>query len=267
MEDTRAILNDIIHHVGFLGTAKITGTVEGVAIESMDEVGRTVILKGKLNGLHESFMGEFGMQNLEILQGLLNFTNFKTEDSTIEFKRSDQKDSEGNTVSCPSEIVFTDDQKQVSRFRLISSAYVPNQAKFRGVDKWDVSITPSKSKILEFTHLSDIFKKFETHFEARTEDGNLIFSIGGASVSGGFLIFANDVEGELPAGLLSWPTSQILHILNRTDDPSKTQMNFSTKGALQITVESPLATYDTRCHHGKSKYLSNTRRTSPPVIE
>ena len=245
MISMRDILSNIIHHtgdLGFLNTVKVTGSDDSVSIESMDE-SRTVILKGRLNAPNESFKGEFGMQNLQILKGLINFSNFLTDDSTIEFVTGERKDEDGNTVVVPEEIEFTDSESQKSRYRLTSTRYIPNQAKFRGAE-WNVVLNPTKSKISEFTQLASIFGAFETHFEVKTEDRKLIFSIGGDSVSGGFLIFDNDVDGNLSGESLMWQTSQVLSILKLADDPSNITMHFSDKGALQISVKSDLATYD-----------------------
>jgi hypothetical protein len=69
----------------------------------------------------------------------------------------------------------------------------------------------------------------------------LKFIFGDASTHGGEFVFAMDVEGKLDRGW-TWPVAPILGIL-KIADVNNTKMSLSNEGAIQITLDSGLATY------------------------
>lgn len=237
----RETILDIVRHTGSLGfidTVKVTGTDEDTRVEAMDGE-RTVIIKAKLLKTEENLKGEFGMSHLNLLQGLLTYANFKTDGASIEVKR---RERQGKGL-VPEEIVFKDEKGQTASYRLMSSDLIPEQAKFLGT-AWDVVVEPSVSKIKEFQALAGLYGSFENYFMVKTVDNELRFYIGdeGSSMHRAFLTIAEDVEGKL-AGDLHWPIQQVLSILKLGQDENL-KLQFSGRGALQITMTSPHAEYN-----------------------
>lgn len=242
----RETIQDIVKHTGGLGfieTVKITGTDEETNVEAMDN-DRTVILKAKLLSPESNLVGEFGMGNLSLLQGLVSNPLFRTDDATITVKRRER-----NGKQVPEEITFINSEKKTSgAYRLMASDLIPEQAKFLGVN-WDVEIDPSQSKLKELQALAGLYSAFESFFMAKTvknEDGttDLVFFIGdeGSSMHRASLVIAEDIKGSL-GGDLHWPINQVLNILKLGADENL-KLQFSSRGALQITMTSPLAEYN-----------------------
>ena len=108
---------------------------------------------------------------------------------------------------------------------------------------WDVVFEPSKAKVSELTQVAGIYGGIEPNFSVKTEDGNLIITLG--SSEGGFLgkrTFANNVAGEINEGW-SWPLNQVLAIL-KLGMSGICNMKISSAGALMISIDSGLGVYD-----------------------
>jgi len=80
-----------------------------------------------------------------------------------------------------------------------------------------------------------------TTFLAKTDNGNLKFVFGDMSSHGGEFIFATGVTGNLNKAW-TWPVSSVLAILKIADVGNAT-LSFSNEGAMQITLDSGIATY------------------------
>jgi hypothetical protein len=111
--------------------------------------------------------------------------------------------------------------------------------KFRGV-KWDVEIEPSVAAVTRFNFQAGANSEHPT-FLAKTDGSNLKFIFGDASTHGGEFVFAQNVVGKLDRGW-TWPVMPILSIL-KVSDVNNTKMSLSNEGAIQITLDSGLATY------------------------
>lgn len=236
----RETLLDIVKHtggLGFIDTVKVTGGAEETVIEAMDGE-RTVIIKAKLLKPEANLVGEFGMSHLPLLQGLLNYANFKADGASIAVKRRER-----NGKDTPEEIIFRDEQGQSASYRLMAAEIIPEQAKFLGT-QWDVVVDPSQSKVKEFSSLAGLYGAFENYFMVKTVDGELKFFIGdeGSSSHRASLTIEGDVAGTL-AGDLHWPINQVLSILKLGIDENL-KLQFSGRGALQITMTSPYAEYN-----------------------
>lgn len=245
----REQLLDIVKHtggLGFIDIVKLTGKeVDGektISIEAVDN-DRTVVVKGnffnteKNTSAIEGLYGEYGMGNLTLLNGLLNYPNFKTDGAKITVISRDR-----NGVNTPEEIQFVDEQKQKATYRLTSKDLVPDQPSYIG-KSWDIDFTPSNSKIAEFGQLSSIYSSQESYFSVRTIDNELRFYIGEEESSShrAFLVMDTDVKGKL-AGELYWPINQILSILKLGKDENP-EIKITSRGAFQINISSPFASY------------------------
>jgi hypothetical protein len=110
---------------------------------------------------------------------------------------------------------------------------------FRGV-KWDVEVNPTQSSVQRFSFQAAANSEHAT-FLAKTDGDKLKFTFGDMSSHGGEFIFATGVTGTLNKAW-TWPVAPILSIL-KIADVNNTTMSLSNEGALQITLDSGLATY------------------------
>jgi len=240
----RETIQDIVRHaigVNNIDTIKITGSDESTLIEAMDNE-RTVIIKGQLHQPEPELKGEFGMSHLGLLQGLVGYALFKTDDAKIEVKRRER-----NGKMTPEEIAFKSaDGKSSGAYRLMASDLIPEQAKFLGTT-WDVEVDPSASKLKELQALAGLYGQFENFFMVKTVENEgkneLRFYIGdeGSSMHRAFLTIADDVKGNL-GGDLHWGIAPVLAIL-KLGAEENLKLHFSSRGALQISMASKSAEY------------------------
>jgi hypothetical protein len=102
-----------------------------------------------------------------------------------------------------------------------------------------VEFTPSVAAIARMKLMSAAHSE-EPTFNVKTVDNNLVFSFGDASTHAGEFVFEAGVEGTL-AHTWSWPVAQVQAILNLDGDAT---MSISDQGAMKISVNSGMATYD-----------------------
>lgn len=239
---TRDIVQDIVKHtagLGFITSVKVTGTDEGTSLDAMD-ADRTVILQAKLHNTVPEFNGEFGLGNLGFLAGVTALPNYQTDDATVDVVARDR-----NGVSSPDHLMFKDVDGNTDQYRFMSKEIIEQTlqtVKFKGVE-WDVTLEPTKAKVNELQAVAGIYGGIEPNFTVKTEDGNLIITVGAADGSfTGKRTFANNVNGEITEGY-AWPLNQVLAIL-RLGMSGTCVMQISKKGALMISVDSGIGKYD-----------------------
>jgi hypothetical protein len=233
------ILQDIVSHtqnLGFLTTVKVTGSEEKTLVNSMAD-DRSVIMEAETANAYPDMLGVFGMPQLNKLKYLLDGAEYK-EDAKINVKFAERN---GETI--PVGLHF---ENKDGDFKNDYGFMVPEiinekmkTVKFRGV-KWDVEIEPSVSSVQKFNFQAGANSEHPT-FLAKTDGGNLKFIFGDASTHGGEFVFAQNVSGKLDRGW-TWPVAPILAIL-KIADVNNTKMSLSNEGAIQITLDSGLATY------------------------
>jgi hypothetical protein len=238
--NTKNVVADIVKKIGGLGfveTLRVTGTADDTKIEAIDN-DKTVIIKAKTKDVQTDLVGEFGIANLQLLNGLLNFASYKTDDATFSVKKRDV-----NGKQVPEEFEFRDANKLGANFRLMNANLVPEQPLVADI-KWDVTFVPSKAKIQEFQGLAGLYSQFDQFFSVKTVDGNLVFSIGeeGSATHRASLVFEQDIEGELKGELL-WPISQFLSILKAADG-NEHSVGITSKGALLVSVKTELTEFN-----------------------
>lgn len=233
------ILQDIVGHtnkLGFLNIVKVTGTEDKTQIDSMAE-DRSVIMHAETADPYPDMIGTFGMPQLEKLRYLLDGKEYQ-EDAKIELTTAVR-----NNETIPIGLHFENkDGDFKNDYRFMNQDLINEKlktVKFRGV-KWDVEVEPSIASIQRFQFQAGANTE-HTIFLAKTEDKKLVFTFGDASTHGGEFVFATDVVGKLNKGW-TWPVSPILSIL-KIADTNNTKMSFSNEGAMQITLDSGLATY------------------------
>ena len=239
---TRDVVQDIVKHtagLGFIGSVKVTGTETETMLDAMDS-DRTVILQARLHNAVPEFSGEFGLGNLGFLNGVSSLPNYQTDDATVEVVSRDR-----NGVTAPDHLLFKDAAGNTDQYRFMSKEIVEQTlqtVKFKGVE-WDVTIEPTKQKVSELQQVAGIYGGIEPNFTVKTENGNLIVTVGASDGSfTGKRTFAQNVDGELNEGY-AWPLSQVLAIL-KLGMSGSCVMQISKKGALMISVDSGIGKYD-----------------------
>lgn len=232
------ILTDIVLHTYTLGNiplVKITGSEAETIIESMSE-DRTVILSAKTNNPVDEFNGVFGMPNLDKLNLHLKNPEYK-ENAKIEVVRAER-----NGEEIPVHLHFENETGDfVNDYRFMSQQFVTEKlksVKFKGTT-WDIEFAPSMAAIARLK-LQAAAHSEESNFQVKTENNNLIFYFGDASTHDGSFIFEPNIKNKLKQ-VWTWPVSQVISILNLDGDKI---MKIADAGAMMITVDSGLATYD-----------------------
>jgi hypothetical protein len=231
-------LQDLVAHVhslGFLPLVKVTATTNETSIESMAE-DRSVIVNAKTKTPVDNFEGTFGMPNLNKLDLHLKCPEYK--DSAIIKVVTAVRNNE----TIPTGLHFQNTTGDFENdYRFMNEAIINEKlksVKFKGA-KWDIEFTPSVASIQRLKFQAAAHSE-ETVFQVSTKDNDLVFSFGDASTHAGSFVFQSGVTGKLK-GTWSWPVSQVQAILNLSGDIT---MRIADAGALQITVDSGIATYD-----------------------
>jgi hypothetical protein len=239
---TRDVVQDIVKHtagLGFITNVKVTGTDEATELDAMD-ADRTVIMHAQLHNATPDFKGEFGLGNLGFLAGVTSLGNYQTDDATVEVVSRER-----NGVNTPDHLMFKDADGNTDQYRFMSKEIIEQTlqtVKFKGAD-WDVTFEPTKAKVSELTQVAGIYGGIEPNFTVKTQDGDLIVTVGAPDGSfTGKRTFASNIEGELNEGY-AWPLAQVLAIL-KLGMSGACVMQISSRGALQISVDSGIGKYD-----------------------
>src|SRR5210317_1241831 len=231
------ILQDVVAHthaLGFLSLVKVSND-EGTAIDAMAE-DRSVILTGETHSKVNEFVGTFGMPNLDKLS--LHLKNPEYKDNA----KIDVVQAERNGETIPTHIHFENAAGDFENdYRFMNKAIIEEKlksVKFKGAS-WDVEFQPSMASIQRMK-LQAAAHSEETIFTVKTDNSNLVFLFGDQSTHAGEFIFEAGVQGEL-SHAWSWPVAQVQSILNLDGDLT---MSISSAGAMKITVDSGLVSYD-----------------------
>ncbi|NBP01644.1 MAG: hypothetical protein EBU90_16215 [Proteobacteria bacterium] len=233
------ILQDIVghtHSLGFLDIVKITGTDEKTQIDAIAE-NRTVIMFGETTNPYPEMLGVFGMSQLNKLKYLLDCPEYK-EDAKIETIIANK-----NSTDIPVGIHFENKGGDFQNdYRFMNTEIINEKIKslkFKGV-KWDVELAPSISSIQRFAFQAAANSEHNT-FIAKTDGDKLVFTFGDATSHAGEFVFSSGISGKLSRAW-SWPVAPVLAIL-KAADANNTQLSLSNDGALQVMLDSGLATY------------------------
>ena len=231
-------LQDLVahtHSLGFLPLVKVSATDKETSIESMAE-DKSVILNAKTNQPVSDLEGVFGMPNLNKLDIHLKCPEYK-ENFTIDVVTQDRN---GETI--PTGLHFKNGAGDFeNNYRFMNSDIINEKlktVKFKGA-KWDIEFTPTMASIQKLKFQASAHTE-ETTFQVKTEDNNLVFSFGDANTHAGSFVFQAGISTKLRQAW-SWPVAQVQSILNLNGDKT---VRIADAGALNITVDSGLATYD-----------------------
>ena len=233
------ILQDIVAHtnkLGFLNIVKVTGTEDKTLIDSMAD-DKSVIMYAETTNPYPQMIGTFGMPQLEKLRYLVDGKEYQ-EDAKIEVVTGDRN---GETI--PVGLHFENkDGDFKNDYRFMNQAIIEEKlktVKFRGVN-WHVEVNPTVAAIQRFNFQAGANTEHTT-FLAKTDGDKLVFVFGDQSSHGGEFVFATGITGKITKAW-TWPVNAVLSIL-KIADANNTTMSFSNDGAMQITLDSGLATY------------------------
>lgn len=233
------LLKDIVshtHNLGFLNIVKITGDEKKTGIDSMAD-DRSVIMQAETANPYPDMIGVFGMPQLNKLKFHLDCPEYK-EDAKIEVVKADR-----NGETLPVGLHFENAAGDFKNdYRFMNTEIINEKlktVKFRGV-KWDVEVEPTVQAIQRFNFQAQANNEHTT-FLAKTDGDKLKFTFGDQSTHGGEFIFATGVSGNLNKGW-TWPVASVLAIL-KIADANNAKISFSNEGAMQITLDSGIATY------------------------
>ena len=233
------ILQDIVshtHNLGFLNIVKITGADDKTQIDSMAD-DRSVILQAETANPYPDMVGVFGMPQLNKLKIHLDCPEYK-EDAKIDVVKA-QRNGEDVPVGLHFENKAGDFKND---YRFMNTDIINEKlksVKFKGA-KWDIEFEPTMAAIQRLKFQAAAHSE-ESVFQVSTDNNNLVFSFGDASTHGGEFVFAQGVAGNLNKAW-TWPVQQVLSIL-KIADANNAKISFSNEGAMQVTLDSGLATY------------------------
>jgi hypothetical protein len=233
------ILQDIVAHtnkLGFLNIVKITGTEAKTLIDSMAD-DRSVIMYAETTNPHPDMIGTFGMPQLEKLRYLVDGKEYQ-EDAKIEVVTGQR-----NGEEIPVGLHFENkDGDFKNDYRFMNQDIINEKlktVKFRGVN-WHVEVAPTVSAVQRFQFQAGANTEHTT-FLAKTDGDKLIFTFGDQASHGGEFVFATGVTGKITKAW-TWPVMPVLSIL-KIADANNAKIGFSNDGAMQIELDSGIATY------------------------
>ena len=236
------ILQDVVAHthaLGFLPLVKVTSEDGATSVDSMAE-DRSVILSATTHTAVTEFTGTFGMPNLDKLALHLKNPEYQ-KDAKI-----DVVEAERNGETIPTHIHFENNAGDFQNdYRFMNKAIIEEKlksVKFKGAG-WAVEFKPSVASIARMKLMSAAHSEEPTFNVTTKVTGSatdLVFSFGDASTHAGEFVFQNAVEGKLQH-TWSWPVAQVQAVLGLNGDLT---MSISDQGAMKITVDSGMATYD-----------------------
>ena len=235
------ILQDIVSHthaLGFLNLTKITSG-DTTTIESMAE-DRSVILTATTKEPVSEFNGTFGMPNLDKLALHLKNPEYQ-KDAKIEVV-----EAERNGEVVPTHIHFENTGGDFQNdYRFMNKQIIEEKlktVKFKGAS-WDVMFQPSIASITRMK-LQSAAHSEETTFTIKVEETggvtDVMFYFGDANTHAGKFVFQTGVTGNLKHPW-TYPVAQVQAILNLDGQAT---MSLSDQGAMQITVDSGMGTYN-----------------------
>lgn len=235
MSTLKDYVQDLVKNVistGFFEKVKITASSKDIIVEALEKDNK-VVLKGKFSEPLKDLDGEFGLSNLSLLSHIISDPDFNSSDSKLEVVY---------TNKVPTELTYENKNNSFINYRFMSTKLIPDQPKFIE-PSWDVVIKPTKTNVQQFNWAATGLSAYEQYFTPVIKDGELKFHIGDdASASQrGSVTFATDLTEKFD-NQHKWPISHIQAVLKLADSTDM-KMAFSTKGAIQITINTGVGTY------------------------
>lgn len=236
------IFKDVLKHTyntGHIELVKLTGTPDGIVVEAMEE-NTTMVLTGGIPHGIDKLEGVVGLSRMQILKGFLNLESFNEDGASITIATQPQGE-----YKVPAELRFSSATGNVTgAYRFMSSGIINEAVQippYKGAPG-DVEIFPTTAAIKEFSSMNSILGSYVEQFIVKTTGNNLEFLIGTEASSQAKIVFATGITGRLTHSW-AWPLSQVMSLIKLFDTSKEFHMSFSSQGALKITINSGIGTY------------------------
>lgn len=234
----KAVLAEIVRQTAPLfDKIRVTGLDTGIKVEAHSE-DKMLFLVADLTEPVPDLAGEFGICDLSLLNGLLNFGSYKAENATFKVHRTER-----DGVSYVSEFEFGEVQGGCARFRTMNPRLVGDQAKIATIP-WNVAVTPSKAKLAEVIQLAGLLSEVEKHFSVHVKEGTLFLTLGGKGAAShtASVALASEVDEELPPSNMVFKAPQFLAVLKAAGN--QPMVRFSSRNVAGITVTTEKGVYN-----------------------
>ena len=235
MKDYLLDLVEHTHALGIIDLVKIVGTDEETQFGAYSD-DQTVVVSGSFKTPIPEFAGTFGMPNLSKLKTIIGFDEYD-DNAKINLLREDRDGEKDVPVRIHFETATGD---FVNDYRLMLKYIVEDKVKnvkFKGA-AWDVEFEPTISGISRLKKQASANSE-ESTFNTKTENGDLKIYFGDPSTHSGNFVFQPGVTGTLSRAW-NWPVKVFLAIM---DLPGDKKIRMADAGAVEIVVDSGLATY------------------------
>lgn len=229
-------LQDLIQHtsLGDIDLVKVSGTDKETQINAVAE-NKSVVVTGTFKTPIADFIGTFGMPNLAKLKTIVGFDEYDSE-AKISVTRTTRDNEE-----VPTTIHFeTKNGDFVNDYRLMSKVIVEKKVRtlmFKGAN-WNVEFQPSIAGIQRLKKQASASSE-EQHFIITTSGSDLKINFGDPSTHSGNFVFQSGITGKLTQPW-KWPVKVFTAIM---DLPGDKTIRIADQGAVEITVDSGIATY------------------------
>ncbi|CAM6054519.1 unnamed protein product [Sphagnum tenellum] len=243
----RDILTDIVRQTkGLFEIIKITGTDVATRIQSVDTE-KTMYLEASLTTPQPDLIGEFGISDLAMLDGLLGHASYKVDQATFGVQRETKMihgaaGEAAQTAETVTAFVFTDANGiGKSRHATMASHMVPVQATIKDIPWTIKDMTVSKSNYGEFKRLCTLFSNVDKSFTMETTpDHDLVFTIGdnNGSTHSTTMVFESGVTGHLNK-VMKFDNKQFQNIIEIAGN-GPVMINIADKGIIGVSSQSRL---------------------------
>jgi hypothetical protein len=237
MRDT---LSDIIKQTnGLFPSLYVEGTDTETSIRAMTD-DKNLILSCVPKAPLVDLRGEVGINDLGILNGLLNFSSYNSEDASFTVQRANRQGKEFAEL-----FSFRDGKKAGSNFRLANPATIPDDKVPPKVNTiaWEIEFEPNKSKVTEFTQLANLYSKGDNFFAPKTQDSDLLFLLGEetSTTHNASIVFEENVTAELK-GTARYSIASFLALM-KLSSQHPVRLGLTSRGVMGVSMETSYATY------------------------
>lgn len=229
-------ISTYVSATGFFTKIKVTSSSKATTVEAIEK-DKQVILKAQFIDPVDGLDGEFGLSNLSLLGTITSDSEYSLKETVVDVVYETK-----NNEKIPTELSYVNRSKSSIGCRFLAKQSVPAQPQFNE-PVWDVIVKPSKLIINQFNWAANGLAAYEQYFMPKIVNGELKFFIG------------NETGGDQRAGIVfdsnrseqfeidkRWKIALLQNVLKMSDS-CDCEMALSTKGAIQITLNTGIAKY------------------------
>ena len=216
---------------------RVVGSDTGTMVEAYTD-DKSLFLFAELKDVVPELTGEFGLSNLPLLRGLLDFASYKTDNAKFQARRMVR-----DGADYVAELEFSDADGGHTRYKTVNPRMLGKRAHLDPLH-WTVSMTPSKAKLTEVIQLTGMLAQVDQHFAITCDDRTLFLTIGGkgASNHNASVALENnlDLDGPLTKAMFRMP--HFISVVKNAGNLPCT-IRFAREGVCNILVETSHGTY------------------------